>query len=139
MSDDTEVPVETSVTPARRRRRRWPWVVFGLLLLPALAFAAWTAITLNFTYSDGERSGFLQKVSRKGWICKTWEGELQLVAIPGAAPEMFYFTVSDDSVAASLQRLMGQRVTVYYEQHRGIPNSCFGETGYFVTRARLTN
>jgi hypothetical protein len=138
MADETEVPRETTVPPVRRRRRRWPWVVVGVLLLPALAFAAWTAITLNFTYSDGERSGFLQKVSRKGWICKTWEGELQLVAIPGAAPEMFYFTVREDSVAASLQQLMGQRVTIYYQQHRGVPNTCFGDTEYFVTRARLT-
>jgi hypothetical protein len=112
--------------------------VAGLLLLPALAFAAWTAITLAFTYSDGERSGFLQKVSRKGWICKTWEGELQLVAIPGAAPEMFHFTVRDDKVAKELERLMGQRVTVYYEQHRGVPTDCFGDTEYFVTRARST-
>jgi hypothetical protein len=103
-----------------------------------LAFVAWTAITLAFNYSDGERSGFLQKVSRKGWICKTWEGELQLVAIPGAAPEMFHFTVRDQQVANDLEHLMGQRVTVYYEQHRGVPTSCFGDTEYFVTKARLT-
>jgi hypothetical protein len=143
MPDATDQPApvapEAPPPPApRRRRRRWPWVVVGLLMLPALLFAAWTALTLWYTYSDGERSGFLQKVSRKGWVCKTWEGELQLVAIPGAAPEMFHFTVREDSVAKQLERLMGQRVTVYYEQHRGIPTDCFGDTEYFVTRARAT-
>jgi len=36
-------------------------------------------ITLQVVYSDGERVGYIQKISRKGWVCKTWEGELAMV------------------------------------------------------------
>ena len=105
----------------------------GLLVLGALlaiAFYIWAVLSWN--YSEGERAGFLQKVSYKGWICKTWEGELSLVAIPGAAPEKFLFTVRDDAVAQQLNAVAGKRVTLKYEQHRGLPTSCFGDTDYFV-------
>jgi hypothetical protein len=104
--------------------------------LPVLVFVLWTAIALNFTYSSGERAGFLQKVSRRGWLCKTWEGDLQLTALPGAAPEKFYFSVRSDSVAAVLNTLAGKQVVLTYEQHKGVPGSCFGDTEYFVTGAR---
>jgi len=97
-----------------------------------LAFALYIWAVLSWSYSEGERAGFLQKVSYKGWICKTWEGELSLVAIPGAAPEKFLFTVSDDAVAQQLNAVAGKRVTLKYEQHRGLPTSCFGDTDYFV-------
>jgi hypothetical protein len=97
-----------------------------------LAFALYIWAVLSWSYSEGERAGFLQKVSYKGWICKTWEGELSLVAIPGAAPEKFLFTVRDDAVAQQLNAVAGKRVTLKYEQHRGLPTSCFGDTDYFV-------
>ncbi len=104
-----------------------------LLVLSAIAlFALYIFIALNWSYSTGERAGFLQKVSNKGWICKTWEGELSLVAIPGAAPEKFLFTVRDEAVAQQLNEVAGKRVTLKYEQHRGLPTSCFGDTDYFV-------
>jgi len=95
-------------------------------------FSLYVYIALNWSYSTGERAGFLQKVSHKGWICKTWEGELSLVAIPGAAPEKFLFTVLDDAVAQKVSALAGKRVTLIYEQHKGLPSSCFGDTEYFV-------
>jgi hypothetical protein len=95
-------------------------------------FALYIFIALNWSYSTGERAGFLQKVSNKGWICKTWEGELSLVAIPGAAPEKFLFTVRDEAVAQQLNSVAGKRVTLKYEQHRGLPTTCFGDTDYFV-------
>ena len=97
-----------------------------------LAFALYIWAVLSWSYSEGERAGFMQKVSYKGWICKTWEGELSLVAIPGAAPEKFLFTVRDDAVAQQLNAVAGKRVTLKYEQHRGLPTSCFGDTDYFV-------
>jgi hypothetical protein len=97
-----------------------------------LAFALYVWAVLSWSYSEGERAGFLQKVSYKGWICKTWEGELSLVAIPGAAPEKFLFTVRDDAVAQQLNAVAGKRVTLKYEQHRGLPTTCFGDTDYFV-------
>ena len=112
-------------------------ISFVVLLLVALAlFALYVTVALHWSYSKGERAGFLQKVSDKGWICKTWEGELSLVALPGAAPEKFLFTVRDDAVAKLVNDAAGKRVTLTYEQHKGLPTSCFGETDYFVTGVR---
>ncbi|WP_036214576.1 hypothetical protein [Massilia alkalitolerans] len=110
------------------------------ILLSALAaiivlFALYTWFTLSWSYSEGERAGYLQKFSKKGWLCKTWEGEILLSSMPGAIPERFAFTVRDDAVVEQLQNAMGQRVQITYEQHVGVPTSCFGETGYFATRA----
>lgn len=111
--------------------------IFKRLLLALLGvmalFALYIFIALNWSYSTGERAGFLQKVSNKGWICKTWEGELSLVAMPGAAPEKFLFTVRDEAVAQKISAAAGKRVTLNYEQHKGLPTSCFGDTDYFVT------
>ena len=107
---------------------------FSVLVLGALAlFALYIYVALNWSYSTGERAGFLQKVSNKGWICKTWEGELSLVAMPGAAPEKFLFTVRDEATAQKISAAAGKRVTLNYEQHKGLPTSCFGDTDYFVT------
>jgi len=118
--------------------RRRP-VVVGLVivvLLPLVVFTIWTMITLSYTYSSGERAGFLQKISKRGWLCKTWEGELQMVAVPGSTPEKFLFTTRSDSIAAELSKLAGQRVVLNYKEHRGVPGSCFGDTDYFVVGAR---
>ena len=104
-----------------------------LVLAVVVLFALYIAAALNWSYSKGERAGFLQKVSDKGWICKTWEGELSLVALPGAAPEKFLFTVRDEAVAAQVNAAAGKRVALSYEQHMGLPTSCFGDTNYFVT------
>ena len=104
-----------------------------ILLVSAIAlFSLYVYVALNWSYSSGERAGFLQKVSHKGWICKTWEGERSLVAMPGAAPEKFLFTVRDEAVAQKVSDAAGKRVTLNYEQHKGLPSSCFGDTEYFV-------
>ena len=104
-----------------------------ILLVSAIAlFSLYVYMALNWSYSSGERAGFLQKVSHKGWICKTWEGELSLVAMPGSAPEKFLFTVRDETVAQKVSAAAGKRVTLNYEQHKGLPSSCFGDTEYFV-------
>jgi hypothetical protein len=104
-----------------------------ILVMTAIAlFGLYIYGALSWSYSTGERAGFLQKVSNKGWICKTWEGELSLVAIPGAAPEKFLFTVRDETVAQKVNAAAGKRVTLNYEQHKGLPSSCFGDTDYFV-------
>src|SRR5262249_17011971 len=108
-----------------------------IIAVPVVAFTVYTWTALHYVYSTGERAGFLQKISKKGWICKTWEGEIQLAAIPGSMPEKFEFTVRSDSVAEVLNKLNGERVVVTYEQHKGIPTSCFGDTEYFVTQARM--
>jgi hypothetical protein len=109
-----------------------------IFLLVVLAGAVlWTWITLSYDYSDGERAGYVQKLSRKGWICKTWEGELALVNLPGAMPEIFHFSVRDDDVAKRIQDVVGKRVALTYEQHIGVPTSCFGETEYFVVDVKV--
>ncbi|HEV3075692.1 MAG TPA: hypothetical protein VHB47_14820 [Thermoanaerobaculia bacterium] len=119
-----------------RRRSRWPLLLLALLVLAGAGFALYVWATLAFSYSSGERAGYVQKFSHKGWLCKTWEGELAMVNLPGAMPEIFRFTVRDGAVAARLNQTMGQRVALHYEQHRGVPSSCFGDTEYFVTDVR---
>ena len=145
MADDIEVPgrgydtedVRAQEPPPKRRGRRWGLIALGsLLFVPALLFALWTWVTLGYTYSKGERSGFVQKISQKGWLCKTWEGELAMANMPGAMPEIFRFSVRDDKVAAQIDRTIGNRVSLSYQQHRGVPTSCFGETEYFVMGVR---
>lgn len=112
-------------------------LVLGVVVLVALV-AGYFALVLNWSYSSGERAGWVQKFSHKGWVCKTWEGELALVSLPGSTVEKFYFTVHDDAVAQQLERVMGKRVSVHYEEKVGLPTSCFGETRYFVTRVAET-
>jgi hypothetical protein len=113
--------------------KRFFFYVAGFFVAVILVFATYVAAALYWNYSSGERAGFLQKMSSKGWICKTWEGELTLVAMPGAAPEKFLFSVRDPAVAVQINASMGRRVTLLYEQHKGLPTSCFGETEYFIT------
>ena len=108
-----------------------------IVLMAVLGFVGWTWLSLTYDYSDGERAGYVQKLSRKGWVCKTWEGELALVNLPGAMPEIFYFSVRDDAVAKRIQQSVGKRVALSYEQHIGIPTTCFGETQYFVVNIQL--
>lgn len=107
--------------------------VIGVVVLVALA-VGYFAIVLNWSYSAGERAGWVQKFSNKGWLCKTWEGELALVSLPGTSVEKFYFTVRDEAVAAEVSRAMGRRVSLHYEEKVGLPTSCFGETRSFVDK-----
>jgi hypothetical protein len=125
--------IQPSPTPPVRRRGRLGLMLVLLLVAAILLFALYVWIALSFDYSEGERAGYVQKFSRKGWVCKTWEGELAMVNLPGAMPEIFRFTVRDDTVARQLNESIGQRVRLHYEQHLGIPTTCFGETSYFVT------
>jgi hypothetical protein len=106
-------------------------LIVGVIVIVAL-IAAYILFVLNWSYSSGERAGWVQKFSYKGWICKTWEGELALVSLPGTTVEKFYFTVHDDAVAEKISRVMGERVSLRYDQKVGLPTSCFGETRYFV-------
>jgi len=112
--------------------------LLGIIVVIVALFAGFTWVTLHWSYSDGERAGFVQKFSRKGWICKTWEGELAMVTLPGTVSEKFAFTVSDPKVAENLNANIGKRMTLHYEQRKWIPSSCFGDTEYFVTDARVT-
>jgi hypothetical protein len=136
-----ERPVSPPIAPAsatgHRRRRRWPWVLAAVIVTPIALLALWTFIALGYTYSSGERAGYVQKFSSKGWICKTWEGELAMVNVPGAMQERWEFSVRNDSIAHVISSSMGQRVSLTYRQHMGVPTSCFGDTQYFVTGVRV--
>lgn len=153
MSDDIEHPQrgydtrdiealnteEAAPVVKKRKRRKWPWVLLAIFVGgPVVVFALWTWIALHWTYSSGERAGVVQKLSHKGWLCKTWEGELLLASSPGTIPEKFYFSVRDDSIAHLVEQasVTGNRVALHYEQHKGVPSDCFGETEYFVTSIR---
>jgi hypothetical protein len=123
----------TPTTAAPRRRTSTLKMMLWLLLVPIVLIAGYFAVVLNWNYSTGERAGWVQKLSRKGWLCKTWEGEMAMVSMPGAIPEKFLFTVRDDAVAESINKVMGKRVTLHYEEKVGLPTTCFGETRHFVT------
>jgi hypothetical protein len=117
--------------------KRAKWIIAGVVVVPILVFAIYTWSALTFTYSSGERAGYVQKFSRKGWICKTWEGELAMVSMPGTMSEKFLFSVRDDKVADYINNSLGKRVALSYQQHVGIPTSCFGDTQYFVTAVKV--
>jgi hypothetical protein len=120
--------------PAPASRFSFGRFLLYVLLIVLAVGALYFAVVLNWSYSSGERAGWVQKFSKKGWLCKTWEGEVALVSMPGAIPEKFEFTVTDDAVAEQINRQMGHRVSLHYEQKVGLPTTCFGETRYYVTR-----
>jgi len=131
----TDQIVGSPTASAGRRHRLLPLLVL-VVLIPAIIFALWAWVTLGYSYSKGERAGYVQKLSSKGWLCKTWEGELAMANLPGTMPEIFHFTVRNDSIAAVLDKNVGRRVSLSYDQHRGVPTACFGETQYFITGVR---
>jgi hypothetical protein len=110
-----------------------------LVVLLLLVGAGYVWMVLSWNYSTGERAGWVQKLSRKGWICKTWEGEMAMVSMPGAIPEKFPFTVRSDAVADEINRVMGRRVSLHYEEKVGLPTTCFGETRHFVTKVTVVD
>jgi hypothetical protein len=109
------------------------WTVVGAVLL----LGGYVLFVTKWSYSSGERAGWVQKFSKKGWLCKTWEGEMAMVSMPGSTSEKFFFTVWDDGVVDQINKLMGKRVSLHYEEKVGIPTSCFGETRHFVTKVSL--
>ena len=112
------------------------WVFTSFALIAAL-LAGYLWIALNWSYSKGERAGYVQKFSQKGWLIKTWEGELTLVAVPGSMPEKFFFTTRNDDLAKRINSSVGRRVALSYEQHKGLPSNWFGDTEYFVKEIKV--
>ncbi len=111
------------------------WLV--IILIPILLLVIYTFMTLHWVYSSGERMGFVQKISKKGFVCKTFEGEQVLVTVPGTQAEKFYFTAKNEAVFNKINETNGQRVRLLYKQHKWIPTSCFGDTEYFVYDVQL--
>jgi DNA-binding transcriptional regulator of glucitol operon len=132
--ETSEAPVAPAPAPVKKKRNKILIVLLVLILLPAVIFALWVWVALGYTYSTGERAGYVQKISKKGWLCKTWEGEIAMANLPGTMPQIFSFTVQNDSIAHLIEQNAGKQLSLTYEQHRGVPTTCFGETEYFVTR-----
>lgn len=148
MPDDPGIPhramntedVASQPPPPKKGFVRRHWGKLTLLILvtvPVLTLVIWSYAALSYSYSKGNRVGWVQKISQKGWVCKTWEGELQMSNIPGSAPILFPFTVRSDSVAHAIERSVGRQVELQYEEHPGVPLSCFGETPHFVVGVRV--
>ena len=123
---------ETAVSAPPSRLRHWRRVLVLALLIPLLVFALYTWIVLHWDYSNGYRSGTLQKFSQKGWISKTYEGELWQSVVANVAPQVWSFTVREEKVVHQLDSLVGKPVRLHYTEHRGVPTSLFGDTRYFV-------
>jgi hypothetical protein len=146
MKDDLDQPPRAYTTadvasqPEPKRGMTWRgkallWFITTIVVV-VLGFAAYTWSALHYAYSQGDRAGFVQKFSKKGWLCKTWEGEIAMANLPGTMPEIFAFSVRNDSVAKLITESVGKRVDITYQQHTGVPTHCFGDTEYFVTGVR---
>ncbi len=129
-------PDPPSPPPTTKKRFHWKRWLFVAIASPLILLILYTSVVLHWSYATGERAGYVQKFSKKGWLVKTWEGELAMVTIPGTLSEKFEFTVRQDSVAEKINATLGKKVSLRYEQHVGIPTSLFGETGYFVVDVR---
>ncbi|HKE95858.1 MAG TPA: hypothetical protein VKB34_16190 [Povalibacter sp.] len=108
---------------------RFMLIALGALIL---SFTLWTWFALSYAYSRGDRAGVLLKFSQKGWICKTYEGQLALYVVGGVAPQLWDFSTRDEELAKRLAAAVGQEIQLHYSEHRGVPTSCFGETPYFA-------
>lgn len=134
----TVPPIPPPAPPVPRPpRRSFRSYLLGSLIGALLLIVLYTLFMLWWSYSDGDRAGVLQKFSKRGWICKTWEGEIAMYVVGGVAPQIWNFSVRDDEVAAQLQQAVGQQVRLHYAEHRGLPTNCFGETDYFVNRVEV--
>jgi hypothetical protein len=135
---DTVSEPEQSPPPRQTfKRRHWgKLLLLTLVALPVVVFGVWSAVTLGWSYSDGERPGYVTKISRKGFVCKTWEGTLYTDISKGFRSDSFQFTVRNDSLAHVLESLSGAKVSLHYEQHVGVPSSCFGDSEYFISGVR---
>ena len=127
-----------SPVPVKRKHRKVLVVLLLIVLIPIVVVSLWAWVALGYTYALGERAGYVQKISKKGWICKTWEGELAMANLPGTMPQIFSFTVRNDSIAKVIEQNAGKQVSLTYDQHRGVPTSCFGDTEYFVIGVHRT-
>lgn len=114
------------------------WLL-SFVLIGLVGIAAYIWLMLTWSYGSGERAGYVQKFSKRGYVCKTWEGELAMVSMPGTMSEKFLFTVRDDAVAQKINSNMGKKVALKYDQHIGIPTTCFGDTEYFVSGVEVIN
>jgi hypothetical protein len=128
----------TSPEAPVKKRRAPKFILISLLILCA-GIAVYIGIC-GITYSDGTRSGILTKVSRKGFVFKTYEGELNVGGLNQGdgtilPASIFLFSVREKTVYDELERLQGRKVVLHYQQ---VVKNLFwqGETNYFITAVR---
>ncbi len=129
---------DSTLTTPRRRPRLWG-LALGTAIVLGIGLTFWSWLSLSWSYSDGERAGIVQKFSRRGWLCKTYEGELAQYVVAGVAPQIWDFSVRSPAVAQQLERVVGRQVQLHYTEHPGLPTNCFADTRYFVDRVTLVN
>jgi hypothetical protein len=134
---DPEPAPAAAPAPTFFRRHRVALVLLAVLACGVGGVALWIFATLTFSYSQGDRIGYVQKLSKRGWVCRTWEGELAMTPVPGAVPTIFAFTIPKADIAKRIADMEGKKVALHYEEKKGIPSSCFGDTHYFITDARV--
>lgn len=127
--NDEPLASEAATVVVRHRLR---WIIVAAIGIPLLVLTLYAGVALSWSYSQGARAGILQKFSKKGWVCKTWEGELAMTTVPGVAPTLWTFTVRDAHTAQQVDAMLGRRVMLRYSEHRGVPTSCFGDTRFYV-------
>jgi hypothetical protein len=113
-------------------RRGFKTYLWGGVAAAILVTVLYTLFILWWSFSEGERAGVLQKFSERGWVCKTYEGELAQYVVGGVAPQIWHFSVRDEAVVEQLHKAVGQQVRIHYSEHPGLPTDCFGETDYFA-------
>lgn len=120
---------------APRRFGRLGCILALVPLVVIAGYALYLFAAYHYDYSSGDRVGIVQKFSKRGWIFKTWEGELTMVTVPSITVETFLFTVRDEAVVRAINENLGKRMALSYEQHKGLPG-WFGDTEYYVVKAR---
>lgn len=112
-------------------------IVFYLMLFLILGTAAYVSFIYYVPYSEGVRSGELIKISNKGYLVKTWEGEISQ-GISGA--QIFQFSVEGgkSEIIQQLKDLQGKYVKVeYIERYRTF--FWWGDTRYYITKVEKEN
>jgi hypothetical protein len=135
--NSTPTPQTAEARPATAQRRGFTWYLVWSVIVAVVLVTLYTIFMLWYSYSDGERAGVLQKFSRRGWVCKTWEGEIAMYVVGGVAPQIWHFSVRDDETATALGRAVGRQVRLHYSEHPGLPTNCFGDTDYFVDKVEI--
>lgn len=118
ISENNPAPLQqsSSVQPPRYRRYKRFARMTLLIVLAVLIFCVYWFFYNR--YSNGERTGILIKITRKGNIFKTNEGEMWLSCRQMTNPEKFYFSVTSDSVYQVLKALQDECVQLTYDQYR---------------------
>jgi hypothetical protein len=125
-------------TLIKKKAKRYFYYVLALVVTLIVVYVWWSFF---FTYSEGTRTGLLQKFSKKGNVFKTYEGELILSSVQSTknvalASDKFLFSVSDPEVALQLEKLQGKMVDVHYkEKNNTLPWR--GDSPFLVLSVKL--